>query len=110
MGGDILFEVEAIVAIVERGRGDKVVNLSREKGATGGTVVYARGSSDTETKKLLNVYISATKEMVIILCEKHKIKPIMDAIVESENLKQPGTGIIFTVPVSNVIGLHHRED
>ena len=36
--------------------------------------------------------------------------PILEAIVVAGNLKKPGTGIIFSVPVTDLIGLHHREE
>ena len=48
--------------------------------------------------------------MILILSSKEKYKDIMNAIVEAGNLKKPGTGIIFSVPVADLIGLHHRED
>ena len=45
-----------------------------------------------------------------ICIEKEKHKDIMYAMTKAGDLKKPGTGIIFTVPVTNLIGLHHREE
>lgn len=105
-----MFEVEAIIVIVDRGKGDKVVNVAKKSGAKGATIFYARGTGELEAKRLFNLHIESSKEVVLILEEKSKVKAIMDVIVEAQKLKEPGTGIIFTVPVSNLIGLHHRED
>lgn len=105
-----MFEAEAIVVIIDRGKGDRVVNVAKKSGATGATVFYARGTGELEAKRLFNLHIESSKEAVVILVEKPKIKAIMDAIIEAEKLKAPGMGIIFTVPVSNIIGLYHRED
>ncbi|MCK9444797.1 MAG: P-II family nitrogen regulator [Tissierellaceae bacterium] len=104
-----MFEVKCIVAIVERGRADKVVEEAKKAGARGATMFYGRGTGETEAKKFLNIHIESTKEMILILTELDKYKKIMDAMVEAGELKKPGTGIIFTVPVTNLIGLHHRE-
>lgn len=105
-----MFEVEAIIVIVERGKADRIVNVAKKAGATGATIMYGRGTGEAEAKKFLNLNIESSKEIVIILSEKSKIDSIMDAVVKAEKLNEPGTGIIFTFPISKIIGLHHREN
>ncbi len=103
-------EVMAIVAIVERGRADYVVKRAKKAGAQGATILYGRGTGESEAKKFLNVYIESSKEIILILTEKEKCRQIFEEIVEAGKLKEPGTGIIFTFPISNLVGLHHREN
>lgn len=105
-----MFEVEAIVVIVERGKGDRLVEVAKKAGATGATVFYARGTGQEEAKRLFNLHIEASKEVILILSEKAKSERIVQAVTEAGRLREPGTGIIFTMPVSGVVGLHHRED
>lgn len=105
-----MFEIKCIIAVVERGRADKVVESAKKAGAKGATIFYGRGTGETEAKKYLKIQVESTKEVIIILTEVDKYKEIMDAMVEAGELKRPGTGIIFTVPVTNLIGLHHREE
>ena len=52
MTGDNL-DIRCIVAIVERGKADKVVNAAKKAGATGATIFYARGTGTTEAKNFL---------------------------------------------------------
>ncbi len=103
-------EVMAIVAIVERGRADYVVKRAKKAGAQGATILYGRGTGESEVKKFLNVHIESSKEIILILTEKEKCRQIFEEIVEAGKLKEPGTGIIFTFPISNLVGLHHREN
>ncbi len=105
-----MFEMLAIVAIVERGKADYVVNRAKKAGAKGATILYGRGTGESEVKKFLNIQIESSKEVIIILSEKEKCKQIFDEIVEAGKLNNPGTGIIFTFPVSNLVGLHHRDN
>lgn len=105
-----MFEIRCIVSIVERGKADKVVDAAKKAGAKGATIFYGRGTGETEAKKFLKIQVESTKEIILILTEVDKYKTIMDAMVEAGQLKKPGTGIIFTVPVTNLIGLHHREE
>lgn len=105
-----MLNIKCIVAIVERGKADKIVKAAKESGATGATIFYGRGTGESEVKRFLNVNIEASKEIILILSEREKMKPIVEAMVEAGKLEEPGTGIIFTVPVANLIGLHHRDD
>lgn len=105
-----MFDVSAIVVIVERGKAEHLVNSAKKAGAQGATIFYGRGTGETEAKKFLNMHIESSKEIIIILTEKEKLKGIFDTIVEAGRLKEPGTGVIFTVPVSNLVGLHHLKD
>lgn len=105
-----MLEVKCIVAIVERGKADKVVKEAKKAGAKGATIFYGRGTGESEVKKFLNMHIEASKEIIIILADIDKYKLIMEAIADAGNLKAPGTGIVFSVPVTHLLGLHHRED
>lgn len=105
-----MLDIKCIVAVVERGKANNIVEAAKKVGANGATIFYGRGTGESEVKKFLNMHVEASKEIIIILTEKDKYKTIMDAMVEAGELKKPGTGIIFTLPVTNLIGLHHREE
>ncbi len=105
-----MLDIKCIVAIVERGKAEKVIKAGKKSGASGATIFYGRGTGDSEVKKFLKVNIEASKEIIIILSEKEKLKAIVTAMTEAGDLKKPGTGIIFTIPVDHLIGLHHREE
>ena len=102
-------DVKCIVAIVERGKADKVVDKAKKAGARGATILYGRGTGQSEALEFFNIHIEASKEIISILSETDRYKPIYDAIVEAGRLNEPGTGIIFTFLVSELLGLHHRE-
>ena len=103
-------DVIGIITIIERGKADYVVKKAKEAGAGGATILYGRGTGNYEAHKLLNIHIESSKEIIIILVERNKMKPIYDAIVEAGQLNEPGTGIIFTVPIENLLGLRFRND
>lgn len=105
-----MFDVEAIIVIVERGKADRLVDVAKKAGATGATILYARGTGQEEAKKLFNLNIESSKEAILMLSEKEKSAPIISALCDAGKLRDRGTGIIFTMPVSSVVGLHHRED
>lgn len=105
-----MLDIKCIVAVVERGRANRVVEAAKKVGAAGATIFYGRGTGESEVKKFLNIHVEASKEVIILLTETEKYKRIMKAMVEAGELKKPGTGIIFTLGVENLVGLHHREE
>ena len=105
-----MFDLNCIVTIVERGKADKIVEAAKKVGANGATVFYGRGTGESEVKRFLNVNIEASKEIILILSERDEMRTIVEAMVDAGNLEDAGTGIIFTVPVTNLLGLNHRDE
>jgi nitrogen regulatory protein PII len=97
-----------IFTIVNRGFGDTVIDAAREKGAKGGTIIYARGTGIHEQETFLNISITPEKEIVMILVAKDKVKEITQAILQDSGLKTPGRGICFVLPVTEALGLRHE--
>lgn len=100
----------AIFVIVERGKADHVVEEAKKAGAFGATVFYGRGTGEKEFKKFFNLNVESSKEIIMILTPNGEKKPIIDAVVRAGKLDDPGTGILFTVPVGDLIGLHYRSN
>lgn len=103
-------DIRCIVAIVERGKADKIVNAAKSTGATGATIFYGRGTGTKEAKKFLNMHIESSKEIILILAEVFNKDKIMKAMIDAGKLKEPGTGIIFSIKISDLVGLHHRNN
>ena len=103
-------EALAIVAIVERGKADAVVAQAKKAGARGATILYGRGTGEHESRKLLNIYIESSKEMVIIICEHKDYRPIYNAVALAGRIAEPGKGIMFTLPANNLMGLEHHKE
>jgi nitrogen regulatory protein PII len=95
---------ELIVTIVNKGDAEKVVEISREAGAGGGTIFFARGTGSHDQVKLFGLAIEPEKEVVLTLVEKWKTEKVLAAIAEGLNLEQPGKGISFVIDVEKIAG------
>ena len=99
---------ELIVTIVDRGFSDNVVDATREAGASGGTIIYGRGSSTKENgTSVFGINIMPAKEVVMTLVETDKKAEIMKSICEKSNLNTEGKGISFSLPINKVVGIAH---
>jgi len=98
-----------VFVIVERGKADPLVELARNAGASGATVLYARGTGTPELQRLFRVQVDAMKEVIMVLAELDKAQGILAAISQAAQLDAPGTGIAFTVDVENVVGMDYLQ-
>ncbi len=96
---------DLIIAIVDRGFSDTVMDAARPAGAKGGTVVHARGAGVKEAEKFFGITIQPEREMVFILVNHALKRPIMDAVCKEAGLLTDGHGLVFCLPVDDVAGV-----
>ncbi|HCC37533.1 MAG TPA: hypothetical protein DEQ14_07910 [Treponema sp.] len=96
---------DLIVSIVNQGYSDELMNTAREAGATGGTVLNARGQAHEGAVKFFGISVQDEKELIIILTSREKKVGIMRALCETHGLNSKAQGIVFSLPVDDVMGL-----
>ena len=96
---------DLIVAIVNRGFTDLVMDAALPAGARGGTVVHARGAGAQEASQFSGITIAPEKEMVLILVPHDRKVPVMQAITRGAGLTSEGQGLVFSLPVTDVMGV-----
>lgn len=100
---------QLIIALVNTGFTELVMDAAREAGAYGGTVVHARGTGNKEMEKRFGVVITPDKEMVMILINEKLADAVLTAIYNKAGLQTKGQGIAFALPVSDVVGLNMEK-
>jgi nitrogen regulatory protein PII len=97
-----------IITIVDKGNTDLVMDAARSAGASGGTVVKAKGTG-AELAKFFGVSISEEKEMVYIVASRNDRDNIMKAIMEKAGNNTDAHGVVFSLPVDSVVGIKNFE-
>ncbi|EGJ49505.1 P-II family nitrogen regulator [Desulfocurvibacter africanus] len=100
---------DLIVTIVNKGRSERIVKASKAAGAEGGTILFARGTGVRETKTLFGIPVEPEKEMVLTIVPEAISDEVLEAIVKAGDLRKPGAGIAFVLPVKSVAGICHLE-
>ena len=90
--------LKALYIIVNAGFADEAVEIARQAGAGGGTIINARGSGPVH-KSILGITIDTEKEIVLSIVSEDKVEGIMAALKEKAGLNSPANGICFTMPV-----------
>jgi len=98
-------DVEMIVAMINRGYADFVIDAARDAGATGATVLYGRGGVNSKAAQLNGVKIQTEKEVILILVDKKIRQKVMQEISDRTHLQEQGNGMSFCIPVNSIMGL-----
>ncbi|MDR0472534.1 MAG: hypothetical protein LBH43_02515 [Treponema sp.] len=96
---------DLIISVVNQGYSDEFMNTAREAGASGGTVLNARGQAHEGAVKFFGISVQEEKEIILILSPNEKKENIMKAVCEAHGLNSKAHGIVFSLPVDNVMGL-----
>jgi nitrogen regulatory protein PII len=97
---------DLIIAVINHGYSVDFMNAAREAGASGGTVVNARGLAHEGPVKFFGIAVQEEKEIVLVLTSREKKLPIMEAVSRSCGITTKAEGLIFSLPVENVMGLN----
>lgn len=100
---------ELIMAVINRGYSDDLMNAAREAGARGGTVVNARRMGEKETLKAWGISVQEEKEIVYIVARKEDKVNIMKAIGKSCGLNCSAQGFVLSLPVDSLEGVNSGE-
>ena len=100
-----IYPYQLILTIVNRGSSEQVMEAARTAGARGGTVISARRVGYEDVQNLLGFTLQPEKEIVAILVPREQKPPVMQAINREAGLKTDCRGVLFSVPVDDIMGL-----
>lgn len=89
---------------------DQIVDAAKATGATGATIIPARGTGIKEAKTFFGLSLEAQTDIILFLVEEHLVEKILQGIKEAGQFHKPGTGIAFVVPVEQVVGLESQME
>ena len=96
---------EVIFAIVNAGFAEEAMEVAREHGARGGTILNARGVAREKEAAFFGITIHAEKEILMLVVEKSIRDEILNALYKEMGMGKQAQGIAFSLPVSDAAGL-----
>ena len=96
---------EVIFAIVNAGFAEDVMDVARELGVRGGTILNARGVAREDAAAFFGITLHAEKEILMMVVEKELRDTVLNAIYKEMGMAKKAKGIAFSLPVSDVAGL-----
>ena len=101
---------EVIFAIVNAGYAEDAMDVAREQGVRGGTIISGRGVARENEAAFFGISIHAEKEILMMVVEKSIRDSVLNAMYTRMGMAQKAQGIAFALPVSDVAGLVQIEE
>lgn len=99
-----------IIAAVNHGYSEELMNVARAYGARGGTVMHSRAIGDEKAMSLWGVALHEEKELVMIIVDGKSKLRIMQAISEKCGMNSDAKGVVLSMPIDKVMGLSFVSD
>ena len=96
---------EVIFAIVNSGFAEDVMDIAREQGVRGGTILNARGVVKEDAAAFFGITLHQDKEILMMVVEKSIRDNVLNAVYKQMGMAKKAKGIAFSLPVSDVAGL-----
>ena len=93
-----------ILAVVNRGFADRVVEVARQSGATGSTIIRGRGTGGHKVLlPIIHVELQPEKEIVLLITGAEVSERIADHLLRDPQLAHDGEAVVFISPTAAMI-------
>lgn len=99
---------ELIYAVISYGMGSKFMQKAKKYGICGGTVLPGKGTVQNPILNFLSLY-DERKEVVILGTDVKTAESALEKLNQDFHFEKPHKGIVFTVPMMNIIGSSHQK-
>ncbi len=98
-------EYQLISVIVNKGYAEDAMAAARRAGASGGTILGARGTASEDDARFFGVKLVPEKEMLMILAPNAIADAVFQAVCNLPCFAEKGNGIEFSIPVRDFTAL-----
>ncbi len=91
-----------ILVVAETGHTERIMQIARAAGATGGTILHARGVGHGEAEHFLGITLLAEKEIVAILASSETKTAICRAVNQNFGVRTDAQALILSLPVEEM--------
>ncbi len=94
-----------LVAILAEDLEDKAIDIAKQAGAGGVTILDARGIGAAEKKTFFGLTYEGSQSVLIFVLEKSLSLTVMKRLCDELELKTHTKGVVFTMPLEHIAGI-----
>jgi hypothetical protein len=98
-----------LVAILADDLEEKAIDVAKQAGAGGVTLLDARGIGAKEKKTFFGLTYEGSQSVLICVLEKKLSLGVMKALTVELQLTEHSKGVVFTVPLDHIAGIDIRQ-
>lgn len=99
----------ALCCILDAGQSDEAIEVANRAGAAGATVLKAKGLAELDPQ-LYGFEIEAEKDLILMVLPQKNLPDVEEALFKEFELHRENKGILYSYPLSHVIGLFGQEE
>lgn len=99
-----------IVVTIKKDLTDDVIDTAKKAGATGATIIPARGIGGADRKTFFGLTIEGPTDVILFLVEEHSVKGILKVLIDECDIQEPGVGMAMVLSVDDVVGISDQID
>ncbi len=103
MDNEIKFSM--VMAVVNRGYVDDVMEAAKGAGARGGTVLHARSVGNEEVGNFFGITLQPEKDIILLVVPQKIKTPVMQAVSQAAGIHTKAHGILYSLPVEAFGGI-----
>jgi len=101
-------DLKALYIVVNAGFTGEIMDIVRAAGASGGTIVHARGEG-SQHRSVLGITLDYEQDIVITIAGKAIAERIMDDVKAKAGWNTGVRGICYMMPVERAVGLRQQK-
>jgi nitrogen regulatory protein PII len=94
-----------LVAILAEDLEDQAIDVAKESGAGGVTILDARGIGAQEKKTFFGLTYEGSQSVLVFVLEKKLSLAVMKNLTRELDLKTNSRGVVFTIPLEHIAGI-----
>ena len=95
--------IKLLIAIIDRGKGNDVVEILKESGVTYNLASPGYCASGSDIMDYLGLS-NRERDLVLSVVTEDKVDSVLKKLLYKLDLDEPGNGLAFTIPISGVSG------
>lgn len=101
-------KIKLFITIVDRGKGEKIVDMFKKNSIMYNLIMLGTGTAKSEILDYLGIG-ETDKDLVLSVVKEEDIEKVMNQLKDKMQLKKPGNGIAFTIPINSIDSIHSLE-
>ncbi|MGQ9658513.1 MAG: P-II family nitrogen regulator [Thermochromatium sp.] len=98
-----------LVAVLAEELEEKAIDIAKQAGAGGMTILDARGISAQEKKSFFGLTYEGAQSVLLMVLEKKLSLSVMKALRDALELRSHSQGIVFTIPLEHISGIDMHQ-
>ena len=98
----------AVMAVIPPDKEEAVVTAAKGAGATGATVIEARGTGVKEALSFFGLVLEGRYTCILSLVDEAQVDAVLAAVTAAADMQAPGNGIAFAMPVTRIAGMESQ--